>query len=79
MSNNPIHAFPFKGEYYRTPGMELRDMIALQALNGMLANSNTKPFDLDAHLRAIRLSYWIADEMVKERSKPKEDADDLSD
>lgn len=75
MSNNPVHAFPFKGEFYRTPGMELRDMIALHAMNGMLANPNTHPFDIDAHQRAIRLSYWIADEMMKERSKPKDEDD----
>lgn len=78
MSKNPIHAFPFNGVYYRTPGMELRDLIALHALNGMLANSSTSPFDLDDHQRAIRLSYWIADEMVKERSKAKEEDDDCA-
>ena len=52
-------------------GMDLRDYFAAKAMQGLLANGNTRGANL------IRLSYQIADEMMEERNKIKTNKDQL--
>jgi hypothetical protein len=56
-------AFPAVVDGYLYDGMTLRDYFAATAMQGLLANGNTRGANL------IRLSYQIADEMMEERNK----------
>ena len=53
----------FPGTHDGYDGMTLHDYFAAKAMQGLLANGNTRGANL------IRLSYQIADEMMEERNK----------
>lgn len=69
----PIYAFPFNGEYFKTPGMELRDWFAGQALTGavaaMMADHSLAYPDEWGHL-----AYKIADAFMEARKIKQEEA-----
>ena len=60
-----ISAFPLPTDagYNGRTGVTLRDYFAAKAMQGLLANGNTRGANL------IRQSYQIADEMMEERNK----------
>ena len=58
-------AFPVVVDGYLYGGMTLRDYFAATAMQGLLANGNTRGANL------IRLSYQIADEMMSARGETK--------
>ena len=58
-------AFPVVVDGYLHDGMTLRDYFAATAMQGLLANGNTRGANL------IRLSYQIADEMMSARGETK--------
>jgi len=58
-------AFPAVVDGYLYDGMTLRDYFAATAMQGLLANGNTRGANL------IRLSYQIADEMMSARGETK--------
>lgn len=65
---HPPKAFPFKGVYWSTSGMDLRDWFAGQALTGsvaaMMADHSIAWPDEWSHL-----AYKIADAMMAERNR----------
>lgn len=66
MKTSP-HAFPYKGEHYRTPGMELRDWFAGQALASLLG---ARALDVKATPSIVaEAAYLIAHAMMTERKK----------
>lgn len=69
MTDKPAHAFPHMGQYYASPGMELRDWFAGQALAGIMANNNVGPLNGAYDLNIIDRAYHLADQMVAQRSK----------
>lgn len=66
------HAFPFIGEYYKTPGMTLREYYAGQVLAGIMANPNPVPLSdtYDAHIitRCLELAAKLCEAL--EQSEP---------
>lgn len=66
------HAFPFNGEYYKTPGMTLREYYAGQVLAGIMANPNPVPLnrDYDALIidRAVDLAEQLCDALKGDAS-----------
>lgn len=63
--SNEQQAFPAVVDGYLYDGMTLRDYFAATAMQGLLANGNTRGANL------IRLSYQIADEMMSARGETK--------
>lgn len=64
MSYRPIPAFPFKGDYYRNPGMDLRDWFAGQALVGWLADGSATNCE-----EVAAEAYAFADAMLAARQQ----------
>lgn len=59
------HAFPFNGEYYKTPGMTLREYYAGQVLAGIMANPNPVPLNPDYDTAIIHRSISIAEQLCE--------------
>jgi len=62
-------AFPIFSDYAQAPGMTLRDYFAAAALEGMLADESRA---FPCHEYAAD-AYALADAMLKQRAKTKED------
>lgn len=65
MTEQRINAFPYRGEFYKSPGMELRDWFAGQALAGF----HIPILDHESvYTRYATAAYVLADAMMAQRT-----------
>lgn len=65
----PPHAFPYKGEFYKSPGMELRDWFAGQVFPVAFKRAESNLMEGGLYQLAAKYAYGMADAMVAERNK----------